>query len=77
MSGTDLDRVLRAFAKRHPFRSFLIEFQSGDRILVSHPEAIEGFGELFLYRSPDRSQRIFAAAGVCQLIDPAPTASIA
>jgi hypothetical protein len=71
MTGDELERGLRAFTRRRPFRTFLLEFVSGDRIQISHPEAIDRFGELFLYRAPDRSQRIFAASGVCQLIDPA------
>ncbi len=70
MTGDDLGRALRAFARRRPFRPFLLEFDSGDRILASHPEAIHRYGELFLHRDRDRSQRVFTAAGVCQLIDP-------
>jgi hypothetical protein len=75
MSGGDLGRALRALARRRPFRPFLIEFHSGDRILVSHPESIYRHGELFVHLGPDRSQRIFAGPSVCQLIDPPTVAS--
>jgi hypothetical protein len=55
---------------RLPFEPFLIEFVSADRILVSHPEAVDRSGDLFLYRSSDGHQRVFAAVNVCQLIEP-------
>ncbi len=76
MTADDLERGLRALVRRRPFRRFLIEFHSGDRLLVSQPEAIVRQGELFFYRGPDRSHRIFAGPSVCQLIDP-PTAAAA
>ena len=72
MTADDLERALRALARRRPFRRLLIEFHSGDRIVVSHPEAIERYGELFLHRGTDGGHRIFAAVSVGQLIDPAP-----
>jgi hypothetical protein len=75
MTGDDLDRALRALTRRHPFRPFHIEFISGDRVLVSHPESIDRQGEVFLYRGPDWGHRIFAAVGVCQLIAPPPAAT--
>jgi hypothetical protein len=46
MTGDDRERALRALARRRPFRPFLIELHSGDRILVSHPEAVQRYGEL-------------------------------
>jgi hypothetical protein len=74
MTADDLERALRALARRRPFRPYLIEFHSGDRIRISHPEAVERFGELFLYRGSDREQRIFSGSSIGQLIDP-PTAA--
>ncbi len=52
MTADDLERAIRALSKRKPFRPFLIEFHSSDRILVSHPEAIDRDGELFVYVVP-------------------------
>jgi hypothetical protein len=69
MTADDFVRAFRAFARRQPFRPFLIEFHSGHRIVVSHPEAVARYRELFLYRGPDRGQRIFAGTSVGQLID--------
>jgi hypothetical protein len=74
MTAEDMERALRALARRRPFRPFLIEMHSGDRIPVAHPEAVQRYGELFLYRGTDRGQRVFAGPSVCQLIDP-PTAA--
>jgi hypothetical protein len=74
MTANELEQALRALTRRQPFRLFFIEFVSGDRLLVSHPEAVNRYGELFLFRGPNRDQRIFAGASVCQLIDPPPVA---
>ena len=63
-------RSLQLFNRRAPFRSYFIELVSGDRIQVRHPEAVEPFGSVFLFRAPDRESRIFEADAVVQLIDP-------
>jgi ferredoxin-NADP reductase len=76
MSADDLERALQVLVKRRPFTTYLIELNSGDRISVSHPEAVYRYGDLFVYRGPDRSHRIFAAVGVCQLIDPPKTGPV-
>jgi hypothetical protein len=72
MTADDLDRAVRALSRRRPFRPFFIEFHSGDRLQVSHPEAVIREEELFLHRGPDRSRRLFSGLGVCQIIDPPP-----
>ncbi len=74
MRAADLTRALRAFTKRQPFRPFFIEFNSGDRLQVTHPEAIDRQEDLFVFRGPDGGHRIFSPTGVCQLIDPPPPA---
>jgi len=73
MSSDDLERILRALAKRRPFRPFFLEFKNGDRLFVSHPEAVQRTGDPFLHRGPDRSQRIFSGDGVAQVFDPPPS----
>jgi hypothetical protein len=70
MTANDLERALQAMVRRRSFRSFMTEFHSGDRILVSHPEAVRRYGRLFVYGSPERGHRIFAGTSVTQVIDP-------
>ncbi len=45
MAPKQFERVLRGFVRRRPFRPFLIELFSGDRLRIAHPEAIELQGE--------------------------------
>jgi hypothetical protein len=76
MTTADFVRTLRSFHRRRPFWPYLIELVSGDRLPVSHPEVIERSGQLFVYRSPSRQARVFAASAVCQVIDlPPPPAA--
>jgi hypothetical protein len=72
MNGAELHKAIRAFTTRRRFRPFLIEFTSGDRILVSHPEAIRRYEELFLYSGTDGHYRVFPPTHVCQLIEQLP-----
>jgi len=74
MSGDELQRALRVFNMRRPFRPFLMEFMSGDRVLLSPPEAVDRRGDLFMCRSADGIQRLITAASICQLLE-APTTS--
>ena len=69
MKPAVLDRALQAFIRRRPFRPFCLEFFSGDRVKVTHPEVIERAGELFGLRAANRAYRIFAADSVCQLLE--------
>jgi hypothetical protein len=69
MTGDDLEQILRAFARRRPFKPYFIEFNSGDRVRVTHPDCVDRHEELFHYVGSGRSQRVFTGASVCQLID--------
>jgi hypothetical protein len=69
MSGDELHRALRVFNTRRPFRPFLLEFLSGDRVLLAHPESVDRRGDLFLCRDANGVQRLFTAASVCQLLE--------
>ena len=69
MTPTALELALRSFARRRRFRWFWLELLSGDRIKVTHPEAVRKVGELFAHRSPDGAYRLFAAESVCQLLE--------
>jgi hypothetical protein len=49
-----------------------VEFISGTRMLVTHPEAIDRHGDLFSCRGGDSIKRVFTAASVCQLAEAEP-----
>ena len=69
MTANVLDRALRSFTRRRPFRSFSVEFVSGDRLLVTHPEVVLRSKELFIFRGTGGAHRLFVAESVCQLIE--------
>jgi len=69
MTANDLHLVLRAFCRRRHFRPFWLEFHSGDRVKVVHPEIVERSGNLFGFREPNGAYRVFAADSVCQLLE--------
>ena len=66
--------ALGAYTHRQSFKSFFIELASGDRILVTHPEAVTLRGELWAYVSPTERHHVFESESVVQLLDvPSPT----
>jgi hypothetical protein len=69
MTTENLDRGLRAFCRRRPFQDFLIEFHSGDRLQINHPEAVARFHDFLVFRSPQSRYRIFDSSSVNQLLD--------
>jgi hypothetical protein len=69
MTPAGFARALRSFAERRPFQRFLIEFHSGDRIPIGHPEAAAIRTDVVIYRSPAMHFRLFDSTSVCQLLD--------
>ena len=69
MTANNFVRALKPFVQRRPFRPFAIEFVTGDRLIVKHPELIDLHGELIAHMDPRRNYRVFDAGGVCQLLD--------
>jgi hypothetical protein len=59
----------QAFARRRPFKPFLIELVSGDRIRVAHPEAVVVRGPFLYFVGPGYQSRLFVSTDVCQLLD--------
>ena len=55
--------------ERRPFQPYLIQFHSGDQVLVRHPEAVNFRGELVYHVSPSERYRLFDTTSVCQLLD--------
>jgi len=59
----------RAFSRRRPFRSFLIEFISGSQLLIPHPEAVDLESQLCVMRFRDGGHVVFAADSVTRILD--------
>ena len=69
MSPAQFDIALRAFCRRRPFRTFLIEFSSGYQLAIGHPEAVRNEAQLYVTRCPDASYVVFPAESVSRLLD--------
>lgn len=74
MTRDEFEAAYRAFSRRRRFRPFLIEFNSGQQMLVRHPEAVRDEGQFYVARSPDGGYVLLTANGVARLLD-APAAS--
>ncbi len=61
--------ALRAFTHRRRFKPFSIELASGDRIYVTHPEAVILRNELWVFTSPNERHHVFESESVIQLLD--------
>lgn len=60
---------LRAFCRRKRFHPFIIEFHTGERLTISHPEAIVIESGDVVRTSRGRHHRLFDASSVNQLMD--------
>lgn len=72
MTAEHFERVTRAFQKRVPFRSFLVELVSGSRVEVDHPEALVLRAGVAAYISADGVPTMFdhdAVAKVTEVAD--------
>jgi hypothetical protein len=69
MTSAQFDRALQAFCVRRPFSNFVVEFMSGNHVLVRHPEAIRRWGDLYTMRLPDGGNIVFPAESVSRLLD--------
>jgi hypothetical protein len=66
MDATNFDRMLKALARRTPFRPFSVELVSGDRFEVVHPEALVFRNGYAFYLNPDGDWAFFDYEGVAQ-----------
>ena len=62
-------QILRSYARRKPFKPFLVELMSGERILVEHPEALAYNGGAAAYISPRGGFVMFDHESVSQVLD--------
>jgi hypothetical protein len=77
MTQDSFDRILRAVHRRRPFRAFTVEFVSGDRIEVDHPEALLFRGGTAVYIDPHGTPSWFDHECVSQVIGETADASSA
>jgi hypothetical protein len=62
-------QALRAFARRKPFKPFVVELMNGERIVVEHPEALAFNAGAAVYVSPRREFALFDHEGVTDVRD--------
>jgi hypothetical protein len=68
MTADHFQTTLRAFQRRTPFRSYIVELVSGDRITVDHPEALVVRGGVGVFVNSEGAPVIFDHEGVSQVI---------
>ena len=69
MKDTPFQKSLRAFVRRRPFKPFVVELVSGNRIVVEHPEAVAMGGDAAIYVNPDGEYAMFDSSTVSQLTE--------
>ena len=67
MEQDHFERSLRAFIRRTPFKAFTVEFVSGGRVEVDHPEAVVFRAGVAVYLSPEGIPVLFDREGVSRL----------
>jgi hypothetical protein len=72
MTSDQFDIAYRAFCRRQPFRAFLIEFTSGQQLLIGHPELVRKELDLYLMRGTEVRNVVFAAESVSRSLDMPP-----
>lgn len=75
MTPENFERVIRAFRRRAPFRPFTVEFVSGERVAVDHPEALVLRGGVAVYLSPEGVPTLFDHESVSEVVGEAREAS--
>ena len=74
MTPEHFQTTIRAFQRRSPFRSYVVELVSGDRIQIDHPEALVLRGGVAVFVSSSGEPTIFDHEGVSQIFaDPTAT----
>lgn len=72
MITANFERALRTFSLRHPFRPFVVELVTGERLQIANPDLIALFGDMIMFMGSQGRYRLFDASSVCQLLDPLP-----
>jgi hypothetical protein len=67
MMAEHFQTTIRAFQRRTPFKSYVVELVSGDRVRIDHPEALVVRGGVGVFVSASGAPTIFDHEGVSQI----------
>jgi len=68
MTSKHFDKTLQAYQKRTPFRSFRVQFVSGEYIDVDHPEAVVIRGGVGVYVNSKGVPTLFDHESVSEVV---------
>jgi hypothetical protein len=68
MTTEHFQTAIRGFQRRMPFKPYIVELVSGDRVNVDHPEALVIRGGVGVFVSATGAPTIFDHEGVSQII---------
>ena len=77
MVAEHFQTAIRAFQRRSPFKPYVVELVSGERIRVDHPEALVIRGGVAVFVNSEGAPSIFDHEGVSQIIADSPESSAA
>jgi hypothetical protein len=69
MTAESFEKTIRAFQKRAPFRSFIVERMSGTRVRIDHPEALVLRAGVAVFISSKGAPTLFDHESVAQVTD--------
>jgi len=67
MTAERFQTTIRAFQRRTPFKPYVVELVSGERVRVDHPEALVIRGGVGVFVSAAGAPSIFDHEGVSQI----------
>ena len=67
MTAEQFETTIRAFQRRTPFQTYLVELVSGDRVQVDHPEALVIRGGVAVFVNAAGAPVIVDHEGVSQV----------
>jgi hypothetical protein len=69
MTLVAFERALRGFCKRRPFRRYKVELVSGEKFVVSHPEALILRSDSAVFVGKNGAYRVFDHETVCEFYE--------
>ena len=69
MKADNFAIALRKFAGRGAFKPFVVEFKGGQRLVVSHPEALALRGDFGVYIGQDKAVAFLDHDGVARVFE--------